>query len=322
MPGSTRTAIVANDVTRNASSRPELQASRGRGAPSQRPERRLDNGAADCGDCATDHVLKRQAFCSTPASARWSLKGQGWGACQSCHTDGLTDNVTWYFARGPRQSTSLDGSFASKDSDDQRILNWTAIFDEVADFENNTRGVSGGVGAIVSASAHRRDRRPHRHRRPGTLEPRGIGDAGGGSAKSARARQPAQAQRLGRIEKYMQTIRSPRGPSNLEAAKVAEGKTLFQSRRVPRMPRRREMDDFRRFYTPSIATNSALATTTFAVPAGFPDALLPAHDPANRTLRFAGGNVGALDQIFAPSARSIHSTSPNPAWASPKCGRT
>ena len=42
------------------------------------------------------------------------------------------------------------GLFASKDGTDQRILNWTAIFDEIADFEGNTRGISGGVGALVS----------------------------------------------------------------------------------------------------------------------------------------------------------------------------
>lgn len=59
--------------------------------------------------------------------------------------------MTWYFARGPRQATSLDGSFASKHPADQRIFNWTAIFDEVDDFEGNTRDISGGVGAIVSS---------------------------------------------------------------------------------------------------------------------------------------------------------------------------
>jgi hypothetical protein len=29
------------------------------------------------------------------------------------------------------------------------VLNWTGIFDEIHDFELNTRGNSGGVGAIV-----------------------------------------------------------------------------------------------------------------------------------------------------------------------------
>ncbi len=84
---------------------------------------------------------------SRRASGRWSLNGQGWNSCESCHPDGQTDNVTWYFARGPRQTTSLDGTFDGQGN--QRILNWTGIFDEVHDFELNTRGNSGGVGAIV-----------------------------------------------------------------------------------------------------------------------------------------------------------------------------
>src|SRR5678816_811354 len=86
-------------------------------------------------------------------TGRWSLKGQAWGACQTCHSDGLTDNVSWFFARGPRQSTSLDGSFSKKNPHDQRIFNWTAINDEVDDFELNTRGVSGGVGATVKTAS-------------------------------------------------------------------------------------------------------------------------------------------------------------------------
>src|SRR5260370_470917 len=93
---------------------------------------------------------KGKAFSKT-GLARWSVKGQAWGACQSCHSDGLTDNVTWYFARGPRQSTSLDGTFNKNDLTDQRVLNWTGINDELADFELNTRGISGGVVAILSS---------------------------------------------------------------------------------------------------------------------------------------------------------------------------
>jgi YVTN family beta-propeller protein len=77
---------------------------------------------------------------------------EGWGSCQSCHPMGLTDNVTWQFATGPRQTIALDGQFASDDPTDMRALNWTAIFDESDDFENNTRGTSGGSGAIRNAA--------------------------------------------------------------------------------------------------------------------------------------------------------------------------
>ena len=76
----------------------------------------------------------------------WSR--EGWGSCQGCHPMGLTDNVTWAFATGPRQTVSMDGQYASNDPSDMRALNWTAIFDETDDFELNTRGVSGGSGAI------------------------------------------------------------------------------------------------------------------------------------------------------------------------------
>src|SRR5204863_7911019 len=51
--------------------------------------------------------------------ARWSNAGtngakggEGWSSCGSCHPDGLTDNMTWIFASGPRQTTSQDGSFS------------------------------------------------------------------------------------------------------------------------------------------------------------------------------------------------------------------
>jgi cytochrome c peroxidase len=97
----------------------------------------------------------------------------------------------------------------------------------------------------------------------------------------------------------MQSIRSPRGPSNLDATKVAEGKRLFTWDGACQGCHGGEKWTIsRRFYTPSTATNAALATTLFTVPNGFPDALLPARDPANRLLRFAGGNAAAFDQIL------------------------
>ncbi|MEZ4403237.1 MAG: YncE family protein [Kofleriaceae bacterium] len=79
---------------------------------------------------------------------RWS--NSGWSDCASCHPDGLTDNMTWSFAAGPRQSTSVDGAYShGPGPQQQRIFNWTGIFDEMHDFERNTRGVSGGKGAVT-----------------------------------------------------------------------------------------------------------------------------------------------------------------------------
>lgn len=90
-------------------------------------------------------VWRGKRFFNT-STGIWSK--EGWGSCQSCHPMGLTDNVTWQFAAGPRQTIALDGQFASNDPTDMRALNWTAILDETDDFENNTRGTSGGTGAI------------------------------------------------------------------------------------------------------------------------------------------------------------------------------
>jgi YVTN family beta-propeller protein len=79
----------------------------------------------------------------------WS--DRGWGGCWSCHPDGRTDNVTWSFEAGPRQTIPLDGTYSNFEHlGDQRLLNWTPVRDETPDFELNTRGVFGGRGFIVT----------------------------------------------------------------------------------------------------------------------------------------------------------------------------
>jgi YVTN family beta-propeller protein len=77
----------------------------------------------------------------------WS--DRGWGSCWSCHPDGRTDTVTWSFEAGPRQTIGLEGTFNHSNPEDQRALNWSAVRDEVQDFELNTRGVFGGRGFIT-----------------------------------------------------------------------------------------------------------------------------------------------------------------------------
>jgi len=76
-----------------------------------------------------------------------AMADRGWCACSSCHPNGQTDKVTWMFPAGPRVSTPLNSTFDPSHAN-QRALNWSAIFDEVADFELNTRGVAGGSGLI------------------------------------------------------------------------------------------------------------------------------------------------------------------------------
>ncbi|MBK8256368.1 MAG: hypothetical protein IPK82_27325 [Polyangiaceae bacterium] len=175
-----------------------------------------------------EEVLKGKRFFVT-GLGRWSLRGEGWGSCAACHIDGLTDNVTWYFARGPRQSTSIDGSYNTADPSDRRIFNWTAIFDEFADFEGNTRGVSGGVGAIVSTISSppaNTDRintgtiSPPQQGLQGssadTADPMGVGPGPHGVLTD-----------WNELSAYARSVRSPRRPTNLVAADVTAGKDLF-----------------------------------------------------------------------------------------------
>ncbi len=76
------------------------------------------------------------------------MSSESWGGCIVCHPKGRSDNVTWMFDAGPRQTIPLDGMFDKSNPSDQRILNWSAVRDENHDFELNTRGVFGGRGLI------------------------------------------------------------------------------------------------------------------------------------------------------------------------------
>lgn len=79
------------------------------------------------------------------------LSDNAWGSCGSCHPFGLTDNVVWLFAAGPRRTIPQHADFVRGDARSLRALNWSAIFDEQEDFEANIRNVSGGLGLIVQA---------------------------------------------------------------------------------------------------------------------------------------------------------------------------
>ena len=286
-----RFAFVANDVTRNVSVLDfNTQAvAGGVAAPVV-----IASTAMPIGGSPEDAIRKGKRFFNT-STGRWSLKGQGWNGCQSCHMDGLSDNVTWFFARGPRQSISLDGSFSKKNASDQRIFNWTAIVDEVADFESNTRGISGGVGAIVSSKGPPLDP----SQRITNAAHAGLSGSSEDLADPANPLALSPAPVLDdwkNIKAYVQSIRSPRRPSNLDGAKIAAGKTLFASDgSCTGCHGGDKWTISTRFYRPTVDVTTNLNTTAWTAPAGFPAALLPAAD--QRFMRFAGGNAAALDQL-------------------------
>ena len=126
-----------------------------------------------------------------------------WSSCASCHYAGLTDNVTWSFGTGPRSVISMDGSFSKANPARQRVFNFSAVMGSVTDFNNNSRGVQGGIGFTPNPATD-----------ASTVF--GHGPAAGVS------------QALDTMTLWMQVgIRSLNGPSTLNAAQVASGRAAF-----------------------------------------------------------------------------------------------
>ncbi|MEW6281367.1 MAG: cytochrome D1 domain-containing protein [Candidatus Eremiobacterota bacterium] len=135
-----------------------------------------------------------------------------WSSCGSCHPFGLADGVTWSFPTGPRQTLPLDGTHTAAGA--QKSLNWNSVRSSVSDFNNNTRNVQGGFGFTPQAVA--------------TLNAGGaintVPDAG--TIFNHSTRNPTEAFQL--MDLWIQVaVRTLNRPSNLDAARVAAGRTAF-----------------------------------------------------------------------------------------------
>lgn len=294
----TRYAFVANENTMNVSvldlSAQDI-AGRTEGKPNVVPSSALPT------DPQQQKVREGHRLFVT-GLGRWSLKGQGWGSCESCHVDALSDNVTWFFPRGPRQPNSLDGLFSKKDPTDQRFHNWTAVQDEISDHEMGAaRGSLGGVGAIVSSTA---------------LDPASriaidkMGHAGLGGSSLAVA-DPANPLALAQgsaiddwelLNTWARTVRSPRRPTNLDADQVSAGKAVFLEGKCQGCHGGSKWTTSRIFYTPdgTNALNTALKSTSWksaVESSGFPSKLFPATTTASQTMRYNGTAGGDFDQM-------------------------
>ena len=253
--------------------------------------------------------------------ARWSLKGQAWNSCESCHPDGLTDNVTWYFGRGPRQTTSLDGTYDPKDPTRRRILNWSGIFDEVHDFELNTRGNSGGIGAIVwqvGAPAGTDDRividsataPTGTLQKPSSKLDNGLNGSTIGLMPKSPATPCAAADAtcdnsvLGDwndINTFVKFIRAPMKPTNLDATLTAAGKTLFTNNGCTGCHGGTQWTISHVFYSPGETNNNpstgTLITTDYNLTTGFPIGKNPPANGAGKAKIRLSPFSGANDQI-------------------------
>ena len=261
----------------------------------------------------------------TTGLGRWSLRGQGWGSCGACHFEGLSDNITWYFARGPRQTISIDGTFSKSDPTDHRAFNWNAIADEMPDLETNVRGISGGVGAIVSTVSTPPAATDRINIFTTTPPQAGLQ---GSSTDTANPNGTATPHSVigdwGDITAWAKTIRSPRAPSNLVAADVLAGKALFSDPTQGNCVGCHSGSKWtisQVFYVPSNTFNdappgtppSSLSTTSWNTALnGFPSALLPATSGPNQFDRVGGAPafeqlgcivrpVGTIKSILIPS---------------------
>jgi len=298
-------AFVVSDVSRNVSVLDldaSVQAVAGGATPVVTASTALPTVAAD-----QAWLRGKRAF--NTGLDRFSQNGQAWGACQSCHFEGLSDNVTWYLGKGPRQSSSLDGSYASGDPTDHRIFNWTAVNDEIADFEGVMRSLDGAVGGVVHTLSDP----------PVNADRIDLAAAGAGGLNGSAQLVMEQLSLLltwDDIGAYIQAVRSPKKPTNLDATKVTTGAALFAGAGgCQGCHGGAKWTISENFYAPSTATNEALKTKAWdgaaLIAAGFPSALLPAT-PGNQFMRFAGGGGDQIQCVlravgtFGVSPTDVH----------------
>jgi mono/diheme cytochrome c family protein len=232
------------------------------------------------------HLGKRDYY---NGLGRWSLNGQAWAACTTCHTDGFSDSVSWFAPRGAMQTQNLDGLFNSKDKTDMRVHLWNGSLDEVADHEiAGVRGAVGGIGALVKDT---------------NITWGSVMDiAGTGNSDLAGSSTALQAKSAVRdwdyIIAFIQNLRSVRRPASLDADKVTKGRALFAQGNCAGCHSGNKWTISRVFYEPAAdsSTNEALKTTSWAAAAknsGIPASVLPNATEAMQTMR------APYDQVLA-----------------------
>ncbi len=213
--------------------------------------------------------------------ARWSAiegngakGGEGWSACSSCHPDGYTDNITWSFTAGPRQTVSQDGTFShGPGTQKQRMLNHTAIFDEHHDFERNVRDVSGGLGVITTAAVMT-DCGALDKETQVSLQIGGVNIAGLGKPLKELANDPTVAtcgnKSWDDVEAYVKTIPPVHGRKTADPASVTRGRQVFADGGCAKCHGGSGWTVSRLYYDQTSANTTALATTAFTRPTFFP----------------------------------------------------
>lgn len=145
-------------------------------------------------------VRDRPVRAFVPIFDRGKTSKDGWMSCASCHPDGLTDNITWQFPDGPRQTPSLAAFFAPDNVSNQRIAGWSATRGGLYDYNNLIRDHLGGTGLADGPPTDLYDHGFERNR----------SDA------------------LDLVGEWLQTVRAPVMPTG-DASAVNRGRAIFAS---------------------------------------------------------------------------------------------
>jgi len=232
----------------------------------------------------------------------WSFSGQAWSSCESCHPEGQSDGVTWRFARGPRRTISLAGTYYGEGENlRRRMLLWTANIDELHDVEAIARQVSGGVGGVVwnyslekpgtncrliydgATPAASEGQSACSGQKASTNRLNGLNGSLGDKTAASQADDCGVAQEpcdvnaspdWDKIDAFVRTVRAPRAPSELSTGLVADGRSLFQARACDHCHSGPGWTLSRVFYEPGAAANGAMPSVNPATsdPAYVPDA--------------------------------------------------
>jgi DNA-binding beta-propeller fold protein YncE/cytochrome c553 len=138
-----------------------------------------------------------------PVANKGKASKGAWSSCASCHDDGHSDNVTWIFETGPRQTIPLEGTFARNNLNDQRILNWSAVRGSNTDFNNNARAIQGGTGFATNVNGADHSGLVYNHG-----PTRGVSDS------------------LDALSEWVATVRAPIMPA-IAAAAETNGRAVF-----------------------------------------------------------------------------------------------
>lgn len=250
---------------------------------------------------------------------RMSLRGESHSSCESCHPDGRSDGVTWFFPRGPRQTPSLEGSYTHNTTPGtQRLFGWTANFDELTDLETVLRNTQGGVGALVhtaSTPPSENDRLVYNGAMPtGTQRAAPRSDGLNGSSEylaHSSLADPVAARSYDALYAFARSVRRVRRPT-YSVGNVREGRRLFFSEgRCHNCHGGTLWTLSQRFYAPNTPRAGAppstdyLRATPYTLPMDFPPGLNPPAAATGSAMLFLGSTTDPSNDQVACVLRAV-----------------